>query len=347
MKSLALTSVAWATLLNGCAGQSSPPTTALDAPTEEEEDDGGRIVGGELAAPGSAPWQIQIFSTATYNKVEELEDAKLDRGDPDKLYLSERSGHQLTHRCGGSYIGDGWIVTAAHCVVLKPTKGQPDGGVMQNRLVRIGTQDLSAAGGGANHAINTLVIHKAYSKAAPKDDIALIRIVENANTKQLLGAERLAAITLHKPSDPPLFDEETLRVTGWGWTGARTDQSAARLDRQGKTQINPAELMQVSVNYLPATRCSSIENYAKFWNTRIICAGSLETGKDACTGDSGGPLTRKQGSQRVLVGIVSQGVGCAFKRIPGAYTSVARYQSWITAAKAVTKKGVTWLAEPS
>ena len=344
MKGLVLTSTAWVTLLTGCAGQSNPPVAELDAPGEE--DDGGRIVGGELAAPGSAPWQIQIFSTAKYNKVEELDDAKLERGNPDKLYLSERSGHQLTHRCGGSYIGNGWIVTAAHCVVLKPTKGQPDGGVMQNRLVRIGTQDLSAAGGGATHAIDILVIHKGYSKKVPKDDIALIRIVENAKTRQLLAAERLTAIPLHKPSDPALFDEETLRVTGWGWTGARTDKSAARLDRNGKTQINPAELMQVSVNYLQPAKCSNIENYATFWNARIICAGSLEAGKDACTGDSGGPLTRKQGGQRVLVGIVSQGVGCAFKSIPGAYTSVARYQLWIAAAKGVTKKGVTWLAEP-
>lgn len=344
-KNIAFMAICSATPLANCTPQPHPPVAALDAAVEE--DDGGRIVGGELAEPGSAKWQIQIHSTAKYNKIEQLEDARLARGDPDKLYLSERSGHQLTHRCGGSYIGNGWILTAAHCVVLKPVKGQTDGGVLVNRLVRIGTQDLSPAGGGATYSIDVLIIHAGYSKTKPKDDIAMIRIRENPKTAALVAQGRLAAIPLQKPGDPDLFDEETLRVTGWGWTGARTDKSAARLDRQGKTQINPSELMQVSVNYLPGTRCSSIENYAKFWNARIICAGSLEAGKDACTGDSGGPLTRKQGSERVLVGIVSQGVGCAFKRIPGAYTRVSAYQAWISAAKAVTQKGLTILPEPN
>ncbi len=343
MKKFSLASAFMVTLLTGCAGQTEPPAMALEAPAEE--DNGGRIVGGELAAPGTAPWQVQIYSTAKYSAAEIAADRKLKRGDPNKIYLDERQGYQLTHRCGGSYIGNGWIVTAAHCVVLKSVAGQTAGGVLANRLIKLGTQDLRA--GGATYPIEMVVIHKGYSRERPVDDIALIRIRQDAKLASLLAQNRLAPIALHKPADGPLFDEETLRVTGWGYTGAMTDVTAPKLDRQNNTQINPAELQQVSVNYLANANCASVPQYRKFWNSRFVCAGSLSAEKDACVGDSGGPLTRVQNKKRVLVGVVSIGVGCAFRKIPGAYMRVSSYQKWIAAAQAVTRKGVTYLPEPT
>ena len=343
MRKSVLASMFLTTLLGGCAGQSAPSAVALQP--QAEADDGGRIVGGELAAPGTAPWQVQIYSNARYSPAEIAADRKLERGNKAKIYLDERKGYQLTHRCGGSYIGNGWIVTAAHCVVLVPAKGQTEDAVLTNRLIKLGTQDLRA--GGATYSVDALVIHKGYSRAAPRNDIALIRIREDAKLTSLLAQKRLAPIPLHKASDTPLFDDETLRVTGWGYTGAMKDDNASKLDRNNNTQINPAELQQVSVNNLPDAKCRLVPEYRKFWSARVICAGSLIAEKDACVGDSGGPLTRIQNKKRVLVGVVSQGVGCAFDKIPGAYTRVSSYQRWIAAAQAVTKKGITYLAEPA
>lgn len=57
----------------------------------------------------------------------------------------------------------------------------------------------------------------------------------------------------------------------------------------------------------------------------MICAGVPEGGKDACSGDSGGPLT-KNGT---LVGIVSLGLVCALSGYPGVYTNVASVREWI------------------
>ena len=56
----------------------------------------------------------------------------------------------------------------------------------------------------------------------------------------------------------------------------------------------------------------------------MICAGGP---RDACSGDSGGPLTCAK-----LCGIVSWGVNCADSKnryYPGVYTDVSKYGKWI------------------
>jgi len=42
-------------------------------------------------------------------------------------------------------------------------------------------------------------------------------------------------------------------------------------------------------------------------------------------GDSGGPVTQN----KVLVGVVSWGIGCARAGFPGVYTRVAQLRNWI------------------
>ena len=57
--------------------------------------------------------------------------------------------------------------------------------------------------------------------------------------------------------------------------------------------------------------------------------GLIDGGKDACKGDSGGPLTCVIDGQPVLTGIVSWGAGCAQEGHPGVYVDVAQYVGWI------------------
>lgn len=62
----------------------------------------------------------------------------------------------------------------------------------------------------------------------------------------------------------------------------------------------------------------------------VMCAGLEEGGRDACSADSGGPLSISQSGRRVVVGIVSAGSECAAPKLPGLYTRVNSYIDWIS-----------------
>merc|ERR1719309_775095 len=59
-----------------------------------------------------------------------------------------------------------------------------------------------------------------------------------------------------------------------------------------------------------------------------ICAGAED--HDACDGDGGGPLVCEHNEKWYQVGIVSFGIGCGRKGIPGVYTRVSAYSDWIS-----------------
>ena len=65
----------------------------------------------------------------------------------------------------------------------------------------------------------------------------------------------------------------------------------------------------------------------------IYNCGYLILGKDSCNGDAGGPLVYKQLSDDpwYQVGIVSFGFGdeCGEANVPGVYTRVEAFLSWI------------------
>ncbi|CAG2158296.1 unnamed protein product [Oppiella nova] len=64
-----------------------------------------------------------------------------------------------------------------------------------------------------------------------------------------------------------------------------------------------------------------------------LCAGVIDGGRDACAGDSGGPLTvrRSEDNKWLLVGIISNGIKCGQPYTPGLYTQVSAFVDWINA----------------
>lgn len=67
------------------------------------------------------------------------------------------------------------------------------------------------------------------------------------------------------------------------------------------------------------------------WVRGFICTSLYLGGKDACAGDSGGPMvtTDKEGDQWYLVGVVSWGEDCGKKDRYGVYSYIYPNKDWI------------------
>ena len=284
---------------------------------------------------------MEILSSPSYDAADRAYDATLADGDACKIYLAERASYELSHKCGGAYIGDGWVATAAHCVDNIPDFDGKEGNVLTDRRLRLGTQNLTVEDG--LFAIDAVVIHEGYKKETKLDDIALVRLTDDPRIAAFKANGRLAAIPVMGAGDRDFDAGEALRVTGWGWMGQRNEKdTVSRRDSNNQLQRNPADLQQLTLNYLPDAQCA--KEYGQFYGPGAICAGtlaaggSIEVGKDSCQGDSGGPLTREEdGGKRSLVGVVSGGKGCGAGK-PAVYTRLSYYADWLIAAKAAAAR---------
>lgn len=290
----------------------------------------GRIVGGFRALEGSAPWQAELYSIHDKTSAEIASDKALDDSNPGKKFYADKDAWERLHRCGGAYIGDMWVITAAHCLASVENP-------LQDRRVRLGTQDLSV--GGATYRIERVVIHARYRNTAGGDDIALLRIAPDSAANPASNVTAVAIRILgDSPGDRPLAERDSVSVTGWGVTSARRSGEQRAID--GSVPRASAALLQVDLLNLAKAKCEA--RYEKaYLGPGVICAGSNSPGKDSCTGDSGGPMTRRgqRPDERVLVGLVSWGKGCAEADTPGIYTNVTEYREWISAAKRESQPG--------
>jgi len=206
--------------------------------------------------------------------------------------------------CGGSIIAGDWIITAAHC-----TEDDSGNLIPANEMfVTVGATN-PAAGQGKKYPVSEVIRNENYNSTTLLNDVALLKLSEtinfpNATPIRLVSRNDSAA----GATDPGVLTW----ITGYGLTQVRPPVSPTSLQ---KVQLPIVTNLQASVVWpdIPVTD---------------IMAGFLNGGKDACSGDSGGPMIVPVGPQFKLAGIVSWGSSNC--NTYGAYTRVSIFESWIS-----------------
>ncbi|XP_066297660.1 mannan-binding lectin serine protease 1-like isoform X2 [Branchiostoma lanceolatum] len=239
----------------------------------------GKLVGGRPAMRGAWPWMAMLYRTP--------------RGP----------------FCGGTLLGDQWVLTAAHCLVSPVTFDPILKGSFSVKLGKHKARDKDTTE--QTVQVAQIVVHPAFNFTTFLADIALLKLESPARLNPYVSPICL------------LSEEEAIRtllpgregvVTGWG----HTDQG-----------FIANELREVFLPLVDTDICNKTYDWTV--TSDMICAGFQEGGKDACRGDSGGPLAFFERTEEKWVqgGVVSWGWGCGRKNRYGVYTNVIQYLPWI------------------
>ena len=221
-----------------------------------------------------------------------------------------------SYLCGGTVISANWVMTAAHCTKNKDGSNIP----VSEMLVKAGATNPFDRNQGEEYRVSEVIVHESFNRQTLSNDIALLRLsvpidVQNAEPIKLVtDADKEEGAT-----DPGVISW----VTGWGLTKV-------------SPEVFPVNLQKVQMPIVSNAQASIVWGVIP---SNILMAGYRDGNKDACNGDSGGPMVVQVSGEYRLAGITSWGSeNC---NTYSGFTEVSAFGTWIR-----TKTGITEYAPP-
>jgi hypothetical protein len=207
--------------------------------------------------------------------------------------------------CGGSIISGNWVITAAHC-----TEDDFGNLIPASQMdIIVGASDPRSGLEGKKYLVSKVIRHENYNPDTFNNDIALLQILGTINYTNATPIRLVSKIdSASGATDPGVMTW----VTGYGLTKV-------------SPPVTPLTLQQVQLPIVSNSQASTV------WPVVApsdVMAGYRNGNKDACNGDSGGPMVVPVDNEYKLAGLVSWGSGNCDTY--GAYTRISIFESWIS-----------------